>query len=71
MIYYPVPLHLQGLYTGLGYRKGSLPCVLDVTRGLPESEKASREVLSLPMYPELAEAQQTSIARAIREFYSG
>ena len=61
MIYYPVPLHLQKLYASLGYREGSLPM----------SEVASREVLSLPMYPELTETQQTSIARAIREFYSG
>jgi len=60
MVYYPVPLHLQGLYASLGYGEGSLP----------ESEAASREVLSLPMYPELAEAQQVTIAKAIREFYS-
>ena len=59
MIYYPVPLHLQGLYASLGYGEGSLP----------ESEKASREVLSLPMYPELTEAQQQEVAQAIREFY--
>lgn len=59
MIYYPVPLHLQGLYASLGYGEGSLPV----------SETASREVLSLPMYPELTEAQQQEVARAIREFY--
>jgi len=59
MIYYPVPLHRQELYAGLGYAEGSLPA----------SEAASREVLSLPMYPELTEAQQTSITKAIREFY--
>ena len=61
MIYYPVPLHLQGLYVSLDYGEGSLPA----------SEVASREVLSLPMYPELTQAQQTSIAKAIRGFYSG
>jgi dTDP-4-amino-4,6-dideoxygalactose transaminase len=61
MIYYPVPLHRQELYASLGYSEGSLPV----------SEVASREVLSLPMYPELTEAQQTSIVRAIRGFYSG
>jgi dTDP-4-amino-4,6-dideoxygalactose transaminase len=60
MIYYPVPLHLQELYAGLGYREGSLPA----------AEAASREVLSLPMYPELADDQQILIAEAIREFYS-
>jgi dTDP-4-amino-4,6-dideoxygalactose transaminase len=59
MIYYPVPLHLQGLYVSLGYGENSLP----------ESEKVSREVLSLPMYPELTEAQQIAVAEAIRGFY--
>ena len=59
MIYYPVPLHRQQLYTGLGYAEGSLLT----------SEAASREVLSLPMYPELTEAQQTLVAEAIKEFY--
>jgi dTDP-4-amino-4,6-dideoxygalactose transaminase len=59
MIYYPVPLHLQGLYASLSYSEGSLPA----------SETASREVLSLPMYPELTEAQQVAVAEAIRGFY--
>ena len=59
MVYYPVPLHLQGLYAGLGYGEGSLPV----------SEAVSREVLSLPMYPELTEAQQVEVAEAIRGFY--
>jgi len=60
MVYYPVPLHLQGLYADLGYGEGSLP----------ESEAASQAVLSLPMYPELTEAQQVAVVRAMREFYS-
>jgi dTDP-4-amino-4,6-dideoxygalactose transaminase len=60
MIYYPVPLHLQRLYADLGYGEGSLRA----------SVTASREVLSLPMYPELTEAQQVAVARAMREFYS-
>ena len=59
MTYYPVPLHLQRLYASLGHGEGNLPV----------SEAASREVFSLPMYPELTRAQQTSIARTIREFY--
>jgi len=59
MTYYPVPLHLQRLYAGLGYGNGCLPA----------SEAACREVLSLPMYPELAEAQQQEVAQAISEFY--
>ena len=67
MTYYPVPLHLQGLCASLGYEVGS-PSTSS-GRCLPVSEAASRELLSLPMYPELTEAQQTSIARAIREFY--
>jgi dTDP-4-amino-4,6-dideoxygalactose transaminase len=67
MIYYPVPLHLQGLYASLGYGEGS-PSTSS-GRCLPESEVASREVLSLPMYPELTEAQQQEVVRAIREFY--
>lgn len=60
MIYYPLPLHLQGLYASLGYGEGTLP----------ESEAASRKAMSLPMYPELTEAQQQEVARAIREFGS-
>jgi dTDP-4-amino-4,6-dideoxygalactose transaminase len=59
MIYYPVPMHRQSLYAELDYREGSLP----------ESEKASREVLSLPMFPELTEEQQAAVAEAIRAFY--
>jgi dTDP-4-amino-4,6-dideoxygalactose transaminase len=59
MIYYPVPLHLQELYVDLGCGEG----------GLPVSEAASQEVLSLPMYPELTEAQQQEVVRAVREFY--
>jgi dTDP-4-amino-4,6-dideoxygalactose transaminase len=59
MIYYPVPLHLQGLYAGLGYKEGSLPV----------SEAASREVLSLPMYPELADVQQRQVVDAIGDFF--
>jgi dTDP-4-amino-4,6-dideoxygalactose transaminase len=59
MIYYPVPLHLQGLYVRLGYGEGSLPA----------SEAASRKVLSLPMYPELAEEQRAEVAGAIQRFY--
>ena len=59
MVYYPVPLHRQEVYASLSYGEGSLPA----------SEAASREVLSLPMYPELIEMQQASVAGALREFY--
>lgn len=60
MVYYPVPLHRMQLYAGLGYGPGSLP----------ESEAAAREVLSLPIYPELTEVQLEEVAEAIRRFYS-
>lgn len=59
MVYYPVALHRQKLFASLRYGEGSLP----------KSEKASREVLSLPMCPELTEAQQQQVVRAIRDFY--
>ncbi len=59
MIYYPLPLHLQGLYRDLGMADGALPI----------AETAGREVLSLPMFPELTEAQQEEIVGAVVEFY--
>jgi dTDP-4-amino-4,6-dideoxygalactose transaminase len=59
MIYYPLPLHRQGLYADLGYADGSLPV----------SEEAGHEVISLPMYPELTEEQIQRVAGTIREFF--
>ncbi|MDQ4076222.1 MAG: DegT/DnrJ/EryC1/StrS family aminotransferase [Chloroflexota bacterium] len=61
MVYYPVPLHRQRLYSELGYGEGSLPM----------SEAASDEVLSLPIFPELSPVQQERVAMAIRQFYNG
>jgi dTDP-4-amino-4,6-dideoxygalactose transaminase len=58
-IYYPLPLHLQPCFAYLGYREGSCP----------ESEKASKEVLSLPIYPELGRSQLDEVIAAIRSFY--
>jgi dTDP-4-amino-4,6-dideoxygalactose transaminase len=56
MVHYPVPPHLQGAYRGLGHAAGSLPV----------SEAIHREVLSLPLWPQIAAAQQTAVARALR-----
>jgi dTDP-4-amino-4,6-dideoxygalactose transaminase len=58
-VYYPLPLHLQPCFAQLGYRKGSLP----------ESEAAAEQVLSLPVYPELTEAQQERVVATITGFY--
>ena len=58
-VYYPVPLHLQPCYKDLGYSIGSIPI----------SEKKAEEVLSLPVYPELAEKQVEHIVRTVKSFY--
>ena len=56
-IHYPIPVHLQPAYADLGYKEGDFPV----------SEKAAKEVLSLPMFPELTEAQVLEVCSALRE----
>ena len=60
-VYYPLPLHLQPCFADLGGQPGQLP----------ESEAAAREVVSLPMFPDLTDFQQQQVAEAVRSFYDG
>ncbi len=57
VVYYPVPLHLQPLYASLGGKPGDLRI----------SERAAREVLSIPLYPELKAPQIDRVAQAVRD----
>ena len=57
-VHYPVPIHLQEAASFLGYRKGDLPV----------TERLSDEVVSLPMYAELTDAQIETVASAVKEF---
>lgn len=59
-IHYPIPLHLQQAYRGLGYREGDFPV----------SERLASEILSVPMYPQLTLEQQQMVVHALREAVS-
>jgi dTDP-4-amino-4,6-dideoxygalactose transaminase len=58
-VYYPVPLHMQNCFKDLGYGEGDFP----------EAERAAREALSIPVYPELDEAAQKYVVENIASFY--
>ncbi len=58
MVHYPLPPHLQPAYADLGYGQGDLP----------EAERASREILSLPLFPEMPEEAVRTVSRAVLGF---
>jgi dTDP-4-amino-4,6-dideoxygalactose transaminase len=59
-IHYPIPIHLQKAYKDLGYKKGSFPV----------TENISREIISLPMYPEMKEADVLYIKKVVGDFFN-
>ncbi len=59
-VYYPVPLHQQECFEDLGYTDGCLP----------QTEKAAKEILHLPIYPDLTESEQDAVVDGIQKFYA-
>ncbi len=59
-LHYPLPLHLQKCYANLGHKPGDFPV----------AEKAARECLSLPIYPELTDAQIQRVAEVVKDFFA-
>ena len=59
-IYYPKPLHLQKCFEYLGHKEGDFPV----------TEKMCKQILALPIYPELRDDEVSSICEAIKEFYN-
>lgn len=60
LIHYPIPAHLQKAYAELGYKPGSLPA----------TERVTKRILSLPMYPGLTDEQVDAVIAAVRQFHS-
>lgn len=60
-VHYPIPLHLQPALAYLGYKKGDFPV----------AERAAKEVLSLPIFPELTELEIEYIVSSVKEFFRG